>query len=59
VDWPIAIACALGQLPLAASPLHPLSAVRDAAIAGDQALFSWMLATKTRSGSATSQGGSV
>jgi hypothetical protein len=43
VDWPAATAHTLRQLSDTASPLRPLSAVRDAAIAGDQALFSWVL----------------
>jgi hypothetical protein len=54
-DWPVAIACTLSQLPLAVSQLHPLSAVRDAAIAADQALFSWVLAPQTRRASVTPQ----
>jgi hypothetical protein len=54
-DWPVAIACTLSQLPLAVSQLPPLSAVRDAAVAGDQSLFSWVLAPMIRRASITAQ----
>jgi hypothetical protein len=48
VEWPSALALALSQVPGAVSPLRPLSAVRDALIANDPALFSWVLAPTRR-----------
>ena len=43
-DWRRALVRSLLSAPSAAAPLRPLSAVRDAAISGDSALFSWVLA---------------
>jgi hypothetical protein len=43
-DWRRALARTVLTIPSGAPALRPLSAVRDAAIAGDGALFSWVLA---------------
>lgn len=48
IDWRIALAQTLTRMPAAAPVLKPLSAVRDAAVAGDPALFSWVLAPIVR-----------
>jgi hypothetical protein len=48
LDWHIALAHSLNQIPVATPALRPLSAVRDAAIVGDPALFSWVLAPVKR-----------
>jgi hypothetical protein len=48
LDWRVALSHALTQIPVAPPILRPLSAVRDAAVAGDPALFSWVLAPVTR-----------
>ena len=50
-DWRIALAHALTQMPTAVSSIDPPSAARDAAIAADSALFSWVLAPVTGAGS--------
>ena len=42
-DWHAALARALVRTPNAAPP-HPLTSVRNAVLAGDRALFSWVLA---------------
>lgn len=42
--WRRALARTLRSTPARASSLRPLNAVRDAAISGDTALFSWVLA---------------
>jgi hypothetical protein len=52
IDWRIALANLLKTLPISAPTLKPLSAVRDAVIAGDRALFSWVLAPVARAASA-------
>lgn len=44
IDWRIAIAHTLTELPRIAPVLKPVHAVRDAVIEGDQALFSWVIA---------------
>jgi hypothetical protein len=44
IDWRIAIARTLIEVPRATPALKPLSAVRDAVIEGDPALFSWVIA---------------
>jgi hypothetical protein len=44
IDWRIAIAHTLADVPRIAPVLKPLHAVRDAVIEGDQALFSWVIA---------------
>jgi hypothetical protein len=47
-DWHVALSHALTQIPVAPPILRPLSAVRDAAIARDPALYSWVLAPVAR-----------
>jgi hypothetical protein len=47
IDWRIALAHTLTEMPLASPALHPVSAVRNAVVAGDRALFSWVLAPVT------------
>jgi hypothetical protein len=44
IDWRIAIARTLIEVPRGTPALKPLSAVRDAVIEGDPALFSWVIA---------------
>lgn len=44
IDWRIAIARTLTEVPRIAPVLKPVHAVRDAVIEGDQALFSWVIA---------------
>lgn len=44
IDWRVALAAVLKSVPISAATLKPLSAVRDAVIARDPALFSWVLA---------------
>lgn len=51
LDWRIALAHALTRMPAAASAVQPPSAARDAAIAADSALFSWVLAPVRAAGS--------
>jgi hypothetical protein len=48
IDWRIALANLLPALPASAPTLEPLSAVRDAFIGEDPALFSWVLAPVDR-----------
>lgn len=50
IDWPVALAHALRAIPVTAPGLQPLSAVRDAMVAGDSALFSWVIAPVPGSG---------
>jgi hypothetical protein len=52
IDWRIALAKLLKALPVSAPTLKPLSAVRDAVIARDAALFSWVLAPVAKGASA-------
>ena len=47
-DWRIAIAHTLLEVPCLTPALQPLSAVRDAVIEGDPALFSWVIAPVPR-----------
>jgi hypothetical protein len=47
-DWRIAIAHTLTEVPHLTPALKPLSAVRDAVIEGDPALFSWVIAPVSR-----------
>jgi hypothetical protein len=42
-DWRRALAGALLRMPSGTPALRPLSAVRDAVVSGDRALFSWVL----------------
>jgi hypothetical protein len=44
LDWRIAIVRALTEVPRVTPVLKPVSAVRDAVIKGDRALFSWVIA---------------
>ena len=44
IDWRIAIAHTLTEVPRIAPVLKPVHAVRDAVIEGDQALLSWVIA---------------
>ncbi len=50
-DWRMALAHVLTQMPTAVSSIQPPSAARDAAIAADSALFSWVLAPVRGEGS--------
>jgi hypothetical protein len=44
LEWPLALAETLREIPVHAPALQPVSFVRDAVVAGDCALFSWVLA---------------
>lgn len=50
IDWRIALAHTLTEVPRMTPALKPVSAVRDAVIEGDAALFSWVAAPVPRQG---------
>lgn len=47
IDWQVALAQALRTIPVTTPALQPVSLVRDALVAGDSSLFSWVLAPVT------------